>query len=410
MEDWAEIRRLHRSERLPIREIARRLEVSRNTVRARVALGGAAEVRANARPRFADEAEPQLRALLASFPRMPASVIAERIGWTHSGSILRTKVAELRPEHRGVDPADRLVFRPGQTIQCDLWFPAAKIPVGAGQERILPVLVMVLGFSRVISAVMLPSRQAGDLTSGMWQLIQGLGRCPRTLVWDREAAIGGTGKPSTAAAAFTGSIGASLKLAPARDPEFKGVVERANQYLETSFLPGRIFASPEDFNTQLSEWLPRANSRRVRALGAKPVELFEQDRQGMMPLPPIAPPVGLSHRIRLARDYYVRLDGSDYSADPKFIGRFVDATASPTEVVLRCDGEVIDQHARSWAAHQTITDPFRVETARGLRRFFQQQKHPVLARHHTDGHPVQLRALVDYDALFGVAFTSQEGA
>ena len=182
VEDWAEIRRLHRSERLPIREIARRLEVSRNTVRARVALGGAAEVRANARPRFADEAEPQLRALLASFPRMPASVIAERIGWTHSGSILRTKVAELRPEHRGVDPADRLVFRPGQTIQCDLWFPAAKIPVGAGQERILPVLVMVLGFSRVISAVMLPSRQAGDLTSGMWQLIQGLGRCPRTLV------------------------------------------------------------------------------------------------------------------------------------------------------------------------------------------------------------------------------------
>lgn len=155
MEDWAEIRRLHRSERLPIREIARRLEVSRNTY-GPVALGGAAEVRANAQAAVRGGGRASApRALLASFPRMPASVIAERIGWTHSGSILRTKVAELRPEYRGVDPADRLVFRPGQTIQCDLWFPAAKIPVGAGQERILPVLVMILGFSQVISAVML---------------------------------------------------------------------------------------------------------------------------------------------------------------------------------------------------------------------------------------------------------------
>jgi hypothetical protein len=32
-------------------------------------------------------------------------------------------------------------------------------------------------------------------------------------------------------------------------------VERANGYLGSSFLPGRSFASPADFNTQLAEWL-----------------------------------------------------------------------------------------------------------------------------------------------------------
>jgi hypothetical protein len=31
--------------------------------------------------------EAQVRALLAEFPRMPATVIAERIGWTHSLTI-----------------------------------------------------------------------------------------------------------------------------------------------------------------------------------------------------------------------------------------------------------------------------------------------------------------------------------
>ena len=33
MEDWAEIRRLHRGEGIPIKAIARRLKISRNTVR-----------------------------------------------------------------------------------------------------------------------------------------------------------------------------------------------------------------------------------------------------------------------------------------------------------------------------------------------------------------------------------------
>ena len=33
MEDWAEIRRLHRAEGMPVRAIARRLAMSRNTVR-----------------------------------------------------------------------------------------------------------------------------------------------------------------------------------------------------------------------------------------------------------------------------------------------------------------------------------------------------------------------------------------
>ena len=37
MEDWAEIRRLHRAEGLPIKLIARTLKVSRNTVRSALA-------------------------------------------------------------------------------------------------------------------------------------------------------------------------------------------------------------------------------------------------------------------------------------------------------------------------------------------------------------------------------------
>jgi hypothetical protein len=104
--------------------------------------------------------------------------------------------------------------------------------------------------------------------------------------------------------------GTKIKLAP---PEYKGMVERNNQFLETSFLSGRQFASPADFNQQLAEWLERANARTVRSLQGRPVGLLETDRQAMIALPPFAPAIGLAQRVRLGRDYYVRVDTVDYS-------------------------------------------------------------------------------------------------
>lgn len=406
MEDWAEIRRLHRAEGVPIKEIARRLGVARNTVRAALNSDRPPKFERAPRGQVADAYEPQMRALLQEWPRMPAPVIAERIGWPYSLPPLRKRLALIRPEYVGIDPVDRVVYEPGRIAQCDLWFPETKVQVGAGQQRILPVLVMTLGFSRFLSAVMIPSRQGGDILSGMWSLIHGIGRVPKTLVWDREAAIGGTGKVTAPAAAFAGTLATRIQLAPPRDPEFKGMVERNNQYLETSFLPGRMFASPQDFNQQLHEWLIRANSRTVRAIQGRPLDLLETDYQAMIPLPPVTPPIGLSHRIRLGRDYYVRVDTVDYSVDPSAIGRFVDVTASLEAVTVFCDGKVVARHERSWAKQQIITDPVHQATAAKMREALATDRHrrQAAVRQHTDGHTVALRALPDYDALFGVDF------
>ena len=84
MEDWAEVRRLHRSEGLGIKAIARRSGLARNTVRAALAADTPPRyVRAPGGSRV-DAFEPAIRELLAKFPQMPASVIAERVGWTFS--------------------------------------------------------------------------------------------------------------------------------------------------------------------------------------------------------------------------------------------------------------------------------------------------------------------------------------
>lgn len=185
MEDWAEIRRLHRAEGVPIKEIARRLGIARNTVRAALRADQVPRRERGPRVRLADAVENQLRLLLAEWPTMPATVIAERIGWRYSMTTLKDRVRQIRPEYLGVDPVDRVSYQPGQLAQCDLWFPATRIPVSPGQERILPVLVMMLGFSRFLSATMIPSRQGGDILSGVWALISQIGRVSKTLVGSR---------------------------------------------------------------------------------------------------------------------------------------------------------------------------------------------------------------------------------
>jgi len=160
-------------------------------------------------------------------------------------------------------------------------------------------------------------------------------------------------------------------------------------------MPGRQFTSPADFNAQFAEWLDRANSRMVRTLRARPSDLIGADRAAMLPLPAIPPPLGWSHQVRLGRDYYVRLDASDYSVDPQVIGRLVDVTADLDRVRVRAGGHLVADHARVWARGLTVTDPGHLTTARRLRQAFGQARPPAQAGD-------LLRDLADYDRAFGL--------
>jgi transposase len=403
VEDWAEIRRLHRAEKMPIKVIARVMKVSRNTVRAAIASDRPPKYERPAKGSIVDAVEPRIRELLKAYPTMPATVIAERIEWDRSIRVLRDRVAELRPAYLPPDPASRTAYEPGEIAQCDFWFPPIMLPVGFGQVRKpaqLPVLTMMCGYSRWLAAVLIPSRTAADLFAGWWQLISGLGAVPRVLVWDGEGAIGRwrAGRPELTSdcQAFRGTLGAKVVVCKPADPEAKGLIERAHDYLERSFLPGRTFTGPADFNTQLAGWLALVNARPRRALGCSPAERITADKAAMLTLPPVAPETGWRAWTRLARDHYVRMDSNDYSVHPAAIGRRIEVTADLARVRVFCDGQAGADHQRLWAWHQSITDPAHRAAGQALRH----QRAAMLRR---PAEPqVQIRALADYDAAFGI--------
>jgi transposase len=388
---------------MPIAQIARVLGISRNTVKA--ALGSDVPPKYQRPPKgsVADEFEPRVRELLQACPQMPSTVIAEQIGWPYSIRTLSARVAELRPLYLPPDPAGRTVYLAGEIAQHDFWFPPIVVPVGFGQVRAakqLPVLTMITGYARHVDGLLIPSRTAEDLFAGWWRLIARLGAVPRTLVWDGEGAVGryrrGGSVLTAGTHAFRGVLGAKVIICKPADPEAKGLLERVHGYLETSFLPGRSFTGPADFNTQLAGFFGQANRRWRRAMGCAPIDRIATDKQAMLSLPPVAPATGWRASLRLPRDYYVRLDSNDYSVDPAVIGQRIEVAADLDRVRVFCGGKLAADHERIWARHQTLTDPAHWAAAQALRR-------QRLAIVRPPAEPeVQIRCLADYDTALGL--------
>ena len=399
VEDWAEIRRLHRAEGLSIKAIVRRTGAARNTVRDALRNDEPPRYERTSTGSAVDAVEPQIRELLGEFPTMPATVIAERIGWDRGITILRDRVAELRPLFVPPDPCQRTTYAPGELAQWDLWQPDVLIPLGFGQADKLWVVSGATGFSRFHGGWMVPSRAGHDVLGGKLRVLEQFGAVPRCAVWDQEGCIGqwraGRQVLTREFQAFRGTLGMHVRLCAPADPEAKGIVERTHDYYERSFLPGRRFDDVEDFNRQFTGWLRRANNRIHGTTRRRPAEALYEDRGAMMAFPPVLPDPSWRFGTRLPRDHYVRVDTNDYSVNPRFVGRRIEVRVTLDEVIATFDGTEVARHRRCLAKHQTL---LHVEHARALRAMRVEQQ---VASAFADA--VEERDLADYDRKLGVA-------
>ena len=120
---------------MPIKQIARRLGISKNTVKAKLAADAPPKYQRAPAGSAVDEVEPRIRELLKEFPTMPATVIAERIGWTRGMTVLTARVRELRPVYLPPDPASRTAYVAGEIAAERLLVPRHR---AAGRVRADP--------------------------------------------------------------------------------------------------------------------------------------------------------------------------------------------------------------------------------------------------------------------------------
>lgn len=394
VEQWAELRRLHFVKGVPIRELERRTGFHRQTIRRALRSEQPPRYQRKRRPSKLDPYRQEIHRLLRDDARLPGMRMLELLqeaGYEGSRSILYVYLQEVRPlflpRPRTFQRTD---YRPGELCQFDLWEPKEEIPVGCGQSRRGYVVLACLGYSRAGAATLVFSKEAPDLLAGIASCLWKLGALPKTLVWDREGALHrGGGRPSEAFAAFLGELRLSWYFCEPRDPQAKGVVERLQGYLETSFEPGRSFLGPNDFQEQLDRWFSeRANTRLHRTLRVRPVDRLAEELEVMRPLPEAPPDSDRRFWSRVAPDPYLRFDTCDYSLDPRLVAKRVEVRISQRELKAVCleTGELACAHPRSFARHRTIT---AFAHARALRELRRGPREPE----------VELRPLSRYDAL-----------
>jgi hypothetical protein len=394
VEQWAEIRRLVLVEQRSQRQVAKSLGLARDTVARAVASDSPpkyerAVVVSKLDP-FREWICEQLQAD-PSIQSLRLREMATEIGYAGGKSIFDDYVREVRPRFQVRRTFQRTIYQPGELVQCDLWEPRELIPVGHGQQRRGYVVTAELCWSRVIAGALVFSKEAPDILWGLGRCLERIGVLPEKLVWDREAAIAGHGRPTTEFAAFCGQLKVGWVILAPADPQAKGILERSHRFMRSNFVPGRRFANPIDFQDQLDRWCEKVNQRVHRTIRAVPVERFAQERLRMRPLPARLPDLDRRTVTRVAQQPYLRVDRNDYSVDPRFAGRRVEVRVSQTHVTAAVldIGEVACRHRRVFAGGLTFTDPAH-QTELDRQRVRRRQRHEV---------DVEIRPLSRYDAL-----------
>jgi transposase len=385
---------MHRVERLSIREISRRTGLHRKTVRR--ALAAETPPRYSRAPAaskldpFKDWICEQLQAD-PSIQSLRLREMAGELGYEGGKSIFDDFVREVRPRFVVKRTFQRTVYRPGELVQCDLWEPREPVPVGHGQTRRGWVVTVELCWARVIAGALIFSKEAPDILWGLGRCLGRIGALPEKLVWDREAAIAGGGRPTDAFAAFCGQLGVGWVILDAGDAQAKGLLERSHRFMRTNFEPGRRFANPIDFQLQLDAWCDRVNQRVHRTVRVVPAERLVEERTRMRPLPERLPDTDRRVVVRVPQQPLVRVDRNDYSIDPAFAGRRIEVRASQTAItaVVLDTGELACRHRRSFAGGLTICDPAH-QTELEHQRARRRQRHEV---------DVEIRPLARYDQL-----------
>jgi len=363
VEQWAEIRRLHQVEHLSIRAIARRLRLSRNTVKSALSHDDPPQYKRAREPSCLDPFNNRIAQILAEFPEISAVRIQEILepdGYAGGLTILRDHLRQVRP--KPVQVFQRTEYRPGEIGQIDWAHMPDPIPSPTGELRPVWGLILTLGYSRLLSVEYSFGTKLPDFTQAHAQLLAFVGGVPHTLVYDNlsSVVIQHRGREVTFNPQFL-AFAERYHFRPYActpgQPHEKGLVERPVGYIKGNFWAGRHFTGLEDLQAQSDLWRDTiANVRMHSTLHERPCDRFEREKQALMPLPTeLRIPYDIRF-VRVTSQGFIQVDTNQYSVPPILARQQVSVHLFATRLLVYHQHELVTCHARCWGKHRVIQD------------------------------------------------------
>jgi transposase len=401
--EWSEVRRLYDREHLSKTAIARRLGMSRPTVIRLLELDEPPRYEREPAGSKLDAHTDAIAAMLDRDPEVPSTVILEHLrgdGYAGGITILKERVATLRPAFLQARSFQRTTYLPGELAHGDWWQTGSKIPVGGGARREAYGWVTTLPHSAAHAVVFSLHKTMADFLQAALGCFQRLGGVPEAMVVDNDSSIVANGVGRRAVlhpevAALCGHLRMRLIVLDPGKPESKGQVERTNGYLDTSFLPLREFEDLDDMQAQGDGWTTDVAYRRHhRRVGGRVGDAWAAERRFLHALPDPLPDVDQRTEVRVQKDGFVRVRGVDCSIPPGLSHRRVQVRVSPRQIVVHLEGTEIARHVRSYAPADVVLDPRHARALRLTRE----------ARSRLQRGDVELEAidLHRYDVVAGV--------
>ncbi len=331
-----------------LREISRRLKVSRNTVRR------ALRQPESKPPRQAPQHPVIGQRLSELYRRCKGNGvrIQEILRDEYNLEVSYSTLTRLIREHGLREPKRRrgiYRFGPGEEMQHD----TSPHRLRLGEKTLTAQCAgLVLAYSRLLFIQYYPTFTRFEAKAFLTKAFGFLeGTCARCLIDNTSVIVAGGSGPQALIApemeAFGELFGVEFIPHAIGHADRKGRIERPFAYVENNFLAGRSFRDWADLNAQARRWCEAvANAKPKRVLGMSPQAAFVIEKPHLLPLPPHIPVVTQIHYRVVDTQGYVHLDTNRYSVPERLVGKKVTVHKQPEQVLIFAAQQLVAEHPR----------------------------------------------------------------
>jgi transposase len=358
----AEVLRLGLIEGVSVRQIAKRLSISRKTVRKTLGLHNPPPPKpAAARGSLLDAYETPLRAILDDVPDILAPAVLERLrplGYTGGVTILRARLRELRVGRRSPEAFLTLQFAPGEAMQVDWADFGFALP---GVPRRVSAFVAVLCHSRMLYIEFTVSQSMGSFLRCMEHCLAFFDGTTAIDIFDnmKTVVLSHTATATTFNPKFleyARARGFGVRACNVRRGNEKGRVERPIGFIRARFWPGRRFRDLLDLNVQATAWRDDfANGRVHEVTGKVPALVFaNEEKSKLRPLPVTPFNTDDVDSTSVTKMFRVSFDRNTYSVPWRLVSQHVLVRADDHTVGVFVEKKQVAVHPRSWGIGEDI--------------------------------------------------------
>lgn len=309
------------------RQIAKKLGISRNTVKKFIENRGDSEERKTIqRKSLLDPFHDNILYWLRDDPEYRATWIYDRLcnmGFTGSYEIVKRKVHEVKAEKQRVAYM-RFETEPGFQAQVD--FGAFQVENADGSIRTFYLFSMILGYSRKIYGELIERCDLPTFLDCHIQAFDYFGGVPDEILYDRMknvyiGKLAGKKKFNSSLQGFALHYGFKPEVAPAYACWVKGKIERPYDFIREGFWRGYGFISLFSANRDLIGWLQKKDERIHGTTHEVVSHRFERERPHLNVLPPKAFDTSFRIYRKVYKDCTVRFDCNSYVVAHTLVGK-----------------------------------------------------------------------------------------